>query len=226
VTEALDGAERTDPTSEADASDEAPLPVTVAAVGEAAVLRLADPAAAGWEGALAAANRRRADAARDRLARRLDPLDVVLDIDPTGRHDEPVPITLMDRWADPDTIWAIVDRSSFRDTMPKSLFDTQGALELPVALLAPVIAMPLLLTAFSPRRWRATEEPQPTGYAAYTPPIYTPPEYSPSGSAAPSYSSPDPVRTTWSPPTQTTFSLPTQRPETVDPSDPDDTVGR
>ena len=110
MTEPADGAERTDPTGEADAAGEAPPPVTVAAVGESDVLRLADPAAGGWEGALAAANRRRADAARDRLARRIDPLDVVLDIDPTDRHDEPVPITLMDRWADPDTIWAIVDR--------------------------------------------------------------------------------------------------------------------
>src|SRR6476661_9016859 len=98
MTEAADGAERTDPTGEADAAGEAPAPVTVAPIVESDVLRLADPTAGGWEGAIANANQRRADAARDRLARRLDPLDAVLDIPATGRPHEPVPVTVVGGW--------------------------------------------------------------------------------------------------------------------------------
>src|SRR6478752_6188109 len=105
MTEPVDGAERTDPSGEADGDDEAPQSVTVAAVAESDVLRLADPAAGGWERSLAEANQRRADAARHRLARRLDPLDVVLDVvldgAPTGRRNEPVPVTVVGDWADP-----------------------------------------------------------------------------------------------------------------------------
>ena len=110
MTEPADGADRTDPTGEADVAGEAPPPVTVAAVAESDVLRLADPAAGGWEGALAAANERRAAAARNRLSTRIDPLDVVLDVAPTGRRDRPVPITVTGPGVDPETIWAIVDR--------------------------------------------------------------------------------------------------------------------
>src|SRR6478736_5912000 len=83
MTEPVDGAERTDPSGDADGADEAPQSVTVAAVAESDVLRLAG---------------------------RLDPLDVVLDGAPTGRRNEPVPVTVVGDWADPATIWAIVDR--------------------------------------------------------------------------------------------------------------------
>jgi hypothetical protein len=112
------------------------------------------------------------------------------------------------------TLWALVDRDGFLDLMPSSVLGAPGALALPAGATAGVLALPLLLTVASPRRWRQTEIPGPTGYAAYTPPIYTPPEYGSAGSAAPTYPTSDPVITTWSAPSGTsTFSLPTQRAE-------------
>src|SRR5574342_981067 len=108
------------------------------------------------------------------------------------------------------TLWAMLDRDGFRGTMPASLLGERGALVLPAGALTGLLVVPLLITIGSPRRWRRTELPGPTGYAAYTPPIYTPPEYSPAGSAAPAYPTSDPVTTTWSPPT---FNLPTPRAE-------------
>jgi len=112
------------------------------------------------------------------------------------------------------TLWALLDRDGFVDLMPASLLGAQGTLWTPAGAVSGMLAVPLLLTVASPRRWRRTEIPGPTGYAAYTPPIYTPPEYGAAGSAAPAYPTPDPVITTWSAPSGTsTYSLPTQRAE-------------
>ena len=126
------------------------------------------------------------------------------------------------------TLWALFDRDGFVDLMPASMLGARGALWVPAGAVSGMLAVPLLLTMASPRRWRRTEIAGPTGYAAYTPPIYTPPEYAPAGSAAPAYPTPDPVITTWSAPSGTsTYSLPTQRAERMgDDLDDGSTRGR
>jgi hypothetical protein len=110
------------------------------------------------------------------------------------------------------TIWALVNRSGFEGFLPDELFGEKGALQRPVGMGTALLAGPLLLTVFSARRWRGTDEP-PTpiydaspAYPTAVPsaaPTYTDavtsaaPSYAPTsslpaalGSAAPTYEPP------------------------------------
>jgi hypothetical protein len=60
------------------------------------------------------------------------------------------------------TIWWLVDREGFTSVIPADLFGEQGALHRPVGMGTALLAAPLILTVFSPRRWRksATAAPQ------------------------------------------------------------------
>lgn len=54
------------------------------------------------------------------------------------------------------TIWALVDRSGFQDFLPADIFAEKGALHRPVGMGTALLAGPLLITLFSPSRWRGT----------------------------------------------------------------------
>ncbi|HEY7225723.1 MAG TPA: hypothetical protein VH561_19270 [Micromonosporaceae bacterium] len=80
------------------------------------------------------------------------------------------------------TIWALVSRSGFENFLPPDLFTEKGALHRPVGMGTALLAGPLLLTVFSARRWRGSDE---SGIAVFD----AAPTYSTSvASAAPSYS--------------------------------------
>lgn len=79
------------------------------------------------------------------------------------------------------TIWSLVDRDGFASLIPADLFGEKGALHRPVGMGTALLAAPLILTVFSPRRWRKSTTP--------TPPVYdAAPAYPTTvASAAPSY---------------------------------------
>ncbi|MFV2085323.1 hypothetical protein [Micromonospora sp. LOL_021] len=52
------------------------------------------------------------------------------------------------------SVWATLDIVGFYDTMPRRLLGTDFVLTAPAEGLAVVLAVPLLATVFSPRRWR------------------------------------------------------------------------
>lgn len=52
------------------------------------------------------------------------------------------------------TLWALMARGSFRDTVPEHFLGVAGAGWLPSTGYAALLAVPLLATIFSPRRWR------------------------------------------------------------------------
>ena len=97
------------------------------------------------------------------------------------------------------TFWAMFDRTGFLSAMPSSVLGVRGAAGAAGPVTA-LLAVPLLLTVFSPRRWRrwgnapAAVAPSP----GYTPPP-TVPSYSSSpysyGSTEPSWPSDDPETT-------------------------------
>jgi hypothetical protein len=79
------------------------------------------------------------------------------------------------------TLWTLLDRSGFEDLIPPDLFGEKGVLHRPVGMGTALLAAPLLLTVFSPRRWRRLAQPEaPTYDAAPSYPTVYP-------SAAPSY---------------------------------------
>ena len=99
------------------------------------------------------------------------------------------------------TLWALISPTSFVSTLPKNLFGEEGILYAPVGVGTVILAVPLLITIFSPRRWRRSGQPAAVGgYTAaptygdtvpsaaptygssfeptvpsYEPPVYTPP---------------------------------------------------
>jgi hypothetical protein len=80
------------------------------------------------------------------------------------------------------TLWWLVDRDGFTSLIPADLFGEKGALHRPVGMGTVLLAAPLILTVFSPRRWRKSATPTPPGYDAA--PTYPTTEVS----AAPTYS--------------------------------------
>lgn len=105
------------------------------------------------------------------------------------------------------TFWALISPSNFVSTLPKSFLGEEGILYAPVGVGTVILAVPLLITVFSPRRWRRSAQPAAVvGYQAaptygdtvpsaaptygstfeptvpsYEPPVYTPPsQYNPS----------------------------------------------
>jgi hypothetical protein len=98
------------------------------------------------------------------------------------------------------TAWVEIRPEEFRVALPAGALGVNGQLNLPIGLLTAVLAVPLIATVFSPRRWRRTAEPGPFSYDAapvypttmdsaaptydpssYEPTSYTPPVYTPSG---------------------------------------------
>jgi hypothetical protein len=102
------------------------------------------------------------------------------------------------------TSWALFNASNFHSTFSASILGTDGVLVAPVGAGTFMLAVPLLITIFSPRRWRRSDPPVPATYNAapvyatmaesaapeypeastykppsYDPPLYTPANYSP-----------------------------------------------
>jgi hypothetical protein len=117
------------------------------------------------------------------------------------------------------TIWALVDRGGFESFVPADLFGEEGALHRPVGLGTALLAWPLLLTAFSTRRWRGPAETAatlfdaapayPTSFPSAAP-TYTDPVVS----AAPSYGpvSPAPAARSAGPSAVPTYEPPVYSP--------------
>lgn len=64
------------------------------------------------------------------------------------------------------TIWALLSRDSFTATIPADLFGEVDALHRPVGMGTVLLAAPLILTVFSPHRWRGGPKPAPSSYDA------------------------------------------------------------
>jgi hypothetical protein len=76
-------------------------------------------------------------------------------------------------------VWALRDRDQLLDTVPgrlAGLDDDRFAL---AATVAPLLAVPLLVTLFIPRRWRGRDRPEPVPGAVYGKRRYTPPGATP-----------------------------------------------
>lgn len=89
------------------------------------------------------------------------------------------------------TIWALLDLSGFRGALPADLFGVDDLLHVPVGFGTALLAVPLLATVFSPRRWRRSAEPAAASFQAAptypTSPGSAAPVYDTQPSAAPSY---------------------------------------
>jgi hypothetical protein len=91
------------------------------------------------------------------------------------------------------TLWSMLDKAGFADAMPKRFLGEDRVLTAPVGAGTLLLTVPLLVTVFSPRRWRRTDA---VG-AVYEAPSYS----STVVSAAPSYA--DLPTTTYTPPLYT-----------------------
>jgi hypothetical protein len=132
------------------------------------------------------------------------------------------------------TLWAEFGQSSFLDTIPQRAFGVDGLLRVPVGFGVILLAVPLLFTIFSPRRWRRFAQPAPIGFQAapaystspgdsaapayapstftgqtYEPTGYLPPVYTPATSAAPTYAPDYAAATDYSPPAYVSPNEPT-----------------
>jgi hypothetical protein len=84
------------------------------------------------------------------------------------------------------TMWAIFATGSFQRTMPNSVLGVSGAPLVPAGGIAALLAVPLLATIVSPRRWRRYANQGATVAAYSAAPAYSPyPQ-----SAAPNYGPP------------------------------------
>jgi hypothetical protein len=118
-------------------------------------------------------------------------------------------------------IWSSFSLSSFADLVPNDIFGIDNAGVRASGPLSLIISMPLLLTLFSPRRWRrwgsapAAVAPAP----GYTPPPVAPNSYqsptSPSPSGYPSPTSPSP---TYQSPSAPSYGAPSYGSPTYSPS--------
>jgi hypothetical protein len=68
-------------------------------------------------------------------------------------------------------LWTLFDQSYVTKTLGTSVLGNQGAAEAPLTGLALLLAIPLLVTIFSPRRWRGKDKPL---VATYAPPVGQP----------------------------------------------------
>jgi hypothetical protein len=80
------------------------------------------------------------------------------------------------------TVWVASDVQSFLDAVPERVLGVDDAARIPAARITALLAVPLLATLVSTRRWRRFAYPQP----AFTgpPPTYSPPQ--------PAYNNPPP----------------------------------
>jgi hypothetical protein len=68
------------------------------------------------------------------------------------------------------TVWAVVSTSSFQNAVPHSVFGVRGAVTVPAAGVAALLAVPLLATIVSPRRWRRHDyTPAAVAYSSESP---------------------------------------------------------
>jgi hypothetical protein len=91
------------------------------------------------------------------------------------------------------TLWQLFDQKDFLLSVPRDVFGVPGLLQVPAGFGTAVLAVPLLVTVGSPRRWRGPAEPPPVtdepapgyepaaGYEPYQPSLYTPQPTPPSG---------------------------------------------
>jgi hypothetical protein len=88
--------------------------------------------------------------------------------------------------------WALVDPASFHDRMPEEILGVEDAAVLPAGGLTVLVAVPLLATVASSRRWRGYDRVEPARYgSAYGstefPPGATVPGFPQTGPTAPRY---------------------------------------
>jgi hypothetical protein len=91
--------------------------------------------------------------------------------------------------------WVAAYPESFNDTMPAEPFGEPGVLTLPAMPMTVLLAVPLLATIVSPRRWRRSVRPAPAEPADYPPTADTAPlgQHSQYGApTSPPYGSPYP----------------------------------
>lgn len=85
--------------------------------------------------------------------------------------------------------WRVGDLSGFNRMVPADVFHVEFALHSPAEGYAALLALPLLATLFSARRWRRHEYP-PALYAASMPAAYSDPDYPTPTYPVPAYPSP------------------------------------
>jgi hypothetical protein len=127
------------------------------------------------------------------------------------------------------TVWDLLDRTGYAKAVPAKLFGIDHLLTVPVGFGSALLAVPLLFTVFSPRRWRRSAQPAVVGYQAApayptTPgsPAYgtgtdtTMPGYAPPTSPASTYEAPSYQSTgtgyqspVYNPPAQSVYPAPT-----------------
>jgi hypothetical protein len=89
--------------------------------------------------------------------------------------------------------WAVTQQNSFQNVVPANLFGVANVLHAAVPFGTSLLAVPLLITVFSPRRWRRTDQANQVAFDGA--PVYPP---SP-GSAAPTYTTPAAAAPTYAP---------------------------
>src|SRR5262245_43765871 len=86
-------------------------------------------------------------------------------------------------------MWSLFAHSSLQDLMPDRFLGVDGLLGAPISGFGPafaILGMPLMLTVFSPRRWRRYPNGAPAAELSYSPGgVSAAPEY-----AAPNYETP------------------------------------
>jgi hypothetical protein len=120
-------------------------------------------------------------------------------------------------------MWSLFDRASLQDLLPARFLGVDDLLQAPITGFGPafaILGIPLLLTVFSPRRWRRYPNGAPAADLAYSPGgISAAPDYAPSYDA-PSYGSgytPSYTAPTYVPPSSaTTDDAPTLHGSTLD----------
>jgi len=76
------------------------------------------------------------------------------------------------------TMWGLIGPTSFGNTLSRDVIGVANAGYLPAAGTAALLAVPLIVTVFSPRRWRRYDRatyPSVYGSPRATPPTYNPP---------------------------------------------------
>jgi len=91
------------------------------------------------------------------------------------------------------TLWALLAPSGFLNTMPARLFGVDDLLYVPVGFGTALLAVPLLVTVFSPRRWRRDAQPGAVAYQAAPAYPSAPGSAAPSYDTSPSYETPAPA---------------------------------
>lgn len=131
--------------------------------------------------------------------------------------------------------WAVLAQSSLVKLLGHSVFGISGAAEAPLSGLALLLAVPLVITIASPRRWRSKDKPAVATYVPATTPITSDgdaaPAYGDDGYGQPTYPVPSSAAPTYTPtpnasaPTQTTpESAADAQPTIVETNDDNETI--